>query len=404
MSAQDQTRQGTTVFRLPIWQVPIWSAGFRPFFLAGAIYGPLAMVLWLLAHLGVAQTIPNPFADIQWHGHELLVGYGTAVVCGFVITGIPSWAETRAIEGPALAFLFATWLLGRAAMWLAAILPGPIVAAADLAFFPVLAVLITPALLDARKKRYMAILPILAGFFYGNLLFHAGAMLDDQKITTFGLMFFLYTLIVLYSLVGGFLTPIFTEGALHERGWKGFIRFHRGIETLAILSVLAFAGTGLYAESGLVRGMAALAALVIHGLRMARWRSLRVGQIPLVWVMHASYAWFLASLALRALYDFLGWAPSMAWLHAFTVGAFGLMKIGFLTRVTLRHTGRPPQPNVAMVIGFGLMVLAALARLFAAFGIGGAALMGASSILWALPFVIYLWLYGAMLIRPSLPG
>jgi len=398
MSAADQTR------RLPaILRAPIWRAGFRPFFLAGAIYAPTVILLWLLAHLGLARTIPGAFGEISWHGHELLIGYGTAVVTGFVITAIPSWAETRPITGVGLAALFATWLIGRAAMWFSAVLPAPLVAAADLAFFPLLAVLITPSLLEARQKRYMAILPILVGFFYGNLMFFAGWIVGEPELASWGMLAFLYTLIILYTLVGGFLTPIFTEGELHELGWKGYIGFNRSLEALAILSILAYAATGLYTDSGVVRGSVALATLAIHMARMARWQSLRTAPIPLVWVMHLSYAWFLASVALRALSDLFAWAPPMAWVHAFTVGAFGLMKIGFFTRVTLRHTGRPLEPHVAMLIGFGIMFLAALARIIAAFGIGGAALMATSSILWALPFVIYLWLYGAMLIRPSLP-
>ena len=91
-------------------------------------------------------------------------------------------------------------------------------------------------------------------------------------------------------------------------------------------------------------------------------------------------------------------------MHAFLVGAFGLMKIGFLNRVTLRHTGRPQHAiNRIVPWTFGIMFVAAVLRLAAALGHGPEWLMTTSAILWALPFLIYLINYGPMLWRPSLP-
>ncbi len=338
-----------------------------------------------------------------WHGHELLLGYGVAVVAGFILTAIPSWAETVALDGARLALLAFAWALGRLAMLLAPVLPDAFVAVADLAFFPLMGALILPGLWAARQKAYMAILVIISGFFYGNLLFHLGAMEGDLGAAQFGLQFFLYMLIVLYSIVGGLLTPIFSENELREAGWEGRITIKPALEAVALLSLLAYGATGLYMPGSPLAGLTAVIALAAQGLRMARWQGLRTRHQPLLWVMHLSYAWFLVSILLRAVGDLSGLVSDMAALHVFTVGAFGMMKIGFLTRVVLRHTGREVKPHEFMVMGFWFMFLGSAARLLAAVGVFPGLLMAASALLWAAPFIIYLWLYGACLWRPSLP-
>ena len=70
--------------------------------------------------------------------------------------------------------------------------------------------------------------------------------------------------------------------------------------------------------------MAALAGLaaLVHAARLYLWRPWRTLRTPLVWILHAAYAWIVVHLALRAAAG-AGWiAPSLA-THALTVGAIG---------------------------------------------------------------------------------
>ena len=45
------------------------SYGFRPFFLAGAIWAALALILWLPQYFG-ELALPTAFAPLDWHIHE----------------------------------------------------------------------------------------------------------------------------------------------------------------------------------------------------------------------------------------------------------------------------------------------------------------------------------------------
>jgi uncharacterized protein involved in response to NO len=61
--------------RLRSYQGPaILSYGFRPFFLAGAIYAGLAILIWLPLFFGDFQ-IPTTFSPVDWHAHEMLYGF-----------------------------------------------------------------------------------------------------------------------------------------------------------------------------------------------------------------------------------------------------------------------------------------------------------------------------------------
>ena len=141
----------------------------------------------------------------------------------------------------------------------------------------------------------------------------------------------------------------------------------------------------------------------MHAWRFARWRGWRTAGEPLLWCLHLGYAWLIAALVLRALAEFRPDLPRDAWIHVFTLGAYGMLKIGLMTRVALRQTGRPLQATPAMQAAF-LMVFAAWAlRLaFSVHELGEWALAG-SALLWAGAFLVYLAVHGSMLLQPSLP-
>jgi len=79
-----------------------------------------------------------------------------------------------------------------------------------------------------------------------------------------------------------------------------------------------------------------------------------------------------------------------------------MLKIGLMTRVALRHTGRPLQASLAMQAAFVMVLAASLLRLaYSVHGLGEWALAG-SALLWAVAFVLYLMMHGSMLLSPSL--
>src|SRR5579859_6477216 len=93
----------------------VLSAGFRPFFLLAALWAALAIPLWLVVFGGVTG-VPTALAPTVWHAHEMIFGYGGAVVAGFLLTAIPNWTGRMPLQGGSLGALALLWLAGRVAL------------------------------------------------------------------------------------------------------------------------------------------------------------------------------------------------------------------------------------------------------------------------------------------------
>ncbi len=65
----------------------ILSYGFRPFFFLGGLYAGLAILLWLPMVFGQLRLL-TAFDPVDWHIHEMLLGFLPAVVTGFLLTAV----------------------------------------------------------------------------------------------------------------------------------------------------------------------------------------------------------------------------------------------------------------------------------------------------------------------------
>ena len=387
----------------PTTNAPVWSSAFRPFYLLGALYAPLLVAAWLGALLGV-WTLPSGDLPLQfWHGHEFIFGFSAAIITGIVLTALPSWAGTEEIRGRPLVLLVMLWLGGRAAFWAAPWLPSLLAPAVDCALFPAVLVMVTPQLLRARNRLYLLLLPILAALFAANLLYHRGVLTADYPLVWQSLRLAVYAVIVLYVLKGGVLAPIFTGNALRETGRGDQAPFCMKLEIGAVGAVLLLAALELAAAPPAWIGASALVCALLHGWRTARWQGWRVADVPLVLVMHLGFAWLVLAFALKAAAELTGIIPEIAWVHAFTVGSLGMMMLGLMTRVSLRHTGRPLVVPRALLAAYALVFVAALLRLAATVHALGNGVIALSAALWAAAFVLYFMVFGKALVTPSMP-
>jgi len=345
-----------------------FSYGFRPFFLGCSVYAAVVMAAfmgWIGVHHAGGDFIRLPFsmAPYIWHAHEMLFGFAIAAVAGFLLTAVPSWTETRAVHGKTLCGLFVLWLTGRIAIWFSASYPAWITALADLAFIPVLGILVIGALSKGWSKRNLVFVPLLGGFFIANLLFHLERMafLDDGIDTGHRLAVDLLALLI--AIIGGRVVPAFTTNALRRRGEQKLPVNHAPLNVLAIACVALFAISDTVMPDAPVSGWLGLAAAVLNGVRLAGWRGLRTLSEPIVAVLHAGFAWLVIGLGLKA-WATLGSAlsPQTA-LHALTAGAAGTMILAVMSRAALGHTGREIVAGPTAVAAYMLVSAAALIRI-----------------------------------------
>ncbi|MCW9033470.1 MAG: NnrS family protein [Rhodospirillales bacterium] len=378
-------------------------SGFRPFYFLGTLYAPLLVLIWLAEYSGLAGFSSSEISLSQWHGHEMLFGFAAAVISGFLLTALPGWAATPEIHGAKLAFLSFLWLAGRVVFWFSAQLPLPLVAIVDSSLFLFMALFFVPGLRQAKSKLYWALIPILLWFFGCNVAFYWALAQGASHQADQALMAKVYGLILLYSIVAGILVPSFTETALKAKKWQGRMTILPWLEWAAVGTAFVYGLTGLLYKGSEFAIWAALVALVIHSFRFSRWKGLKVADTPMVFILHVGYAWMLGAFLLRALGDYGLNIPDMSHVHAYTIGALGLMKIGLMTRVALKHTGRPLNPSNLVLMAYALIFFAACIRLYAPYSAVEPAMMGLSSLAWALGFGIYFFSYGRLFLVPSLP-
>jgi uncharacterized protein involved in response to NO len=375
----------------------IWSSGFRPFLLLGLAWGMLLLPLWLMEYALTGTATPRLAAPL-WHGHEMLFGFAAAIIAAVLLTAIPSWAITDEVTGWPLALLAGAWLAGRLAMLAAGALPAAVTAVIDTAFLPGLALVLAPTALRARRKWFLAPLAIVLVLGGLNATFHAASGAGDQSRA---LEASLLVVMLLYTLAGGLLIPVFTGNRLRETG-RGTVTFSVPLEGIAAASVAAFAIAEISDASLATRGAAAGFAALANAARLARWQSWKVLDEPLLWSLHLGYAWLVAALALRAAAALGGPVPELAWTHAFTVGALGITILGLATRIVLRHTGRPLAVPAAMVVAYLLMLGAAVARVATTFE-PRLWLLVASGVLWSAALAVFLACFARFLVARSLP-
>jgi uncharacterized protein involved in response to NO len=338
------------------------SAGFRPFFLLAAVWAAVAVPLWL-ALLGNHVVLPLRPAPVTWHAHELIFGFASAAVAGFLLTAIPNWTGRMPLQNGPLVALAGLWAAGRLAMLVSGILgPGP-TAAIDLAFPAVFLAVIAREIVAGRNFHNLPMLAALALLLGGNLLVHLEA-LDFADTAATGNRLGIATLVMLISLVGGRIIPSFTANwlARERRDVKPPSTFGRFDG-----AVLAITGATLVAwvidpDLAVIPG-ASLAAGIAAFVRLARWRGLATRREPLLWVLHLGYAWVGVGFVLLA--DVVPGLPATAALHALTGGAIGTMTLAVMTRASLGHTGRPLSADSVTTTIYLLVTLAAALRVVA---------------------------------------
>jgi uncharacterized protein involved in response to NO len=181
-----------------------------------------------------------------------------------------------------------------------------------------------------------------------------------------------------------------------------FGRFDGAALALGAAALLAWVAAPMSAVGALML----LVAGAAQALRMMRWAGGRTWREPLVLVLHAGYAFIplgFVTLAVSILRpDAL---PPGDALHAWTVGAIGVMTLAVMTRATLGHTGRDLTATAATCIIYLLVVTAALARsaVFLVPSFAPALLLVAAAA-WMGAFAIFALVYGPMLLFPRHQG
>ncbi len=373
----------------------LFSYGFRPFFLFGALWAAVAPLLWVASLAG-----HDPFRlelSMEWHAHELLFGYAGAVVAGFLTTSIPNWTGRMPIVGAPLAVLVALWAMGRLAMLIAN--DSLIAAAIDSAFLLLFAAVVWREIVAGANWRNAPVALLATLLAAANIVFHA--RLVEPALFAFAERLSLGALALLIALIGGRITPSFTRNWLAQRGARALPAPHDRVDSTAQALCVVAVGAWIALPAQAVTGSLLCAAGAMILMRLARWRGRDTGAEALVWILHVGYGWLGGALILIGASILApDTIPKTAGIHALTTGAIGVMTLAVMTRASLGHTGQGLHAGPAITAIYVCVNAAALVRMLAAFNMLTSILLAVSATLWCAAFLGFALHLGPALLRP----
>jgi uncharacterized protein involved in response to NO len=341
---------------------PLLASGFRPFFLLGSLYAGLAVLVWLPVFYG-ELTLTSAFAPCDWHVHEMLYGYLSAVITGFLFTAIPNWTGRLPIQGTPLLALVIVWIAGRLSVtfstetgWLVAML-------IDASFLSLVAAAAAREILAGRNWRNLNVVMLVLLLLAGNVAFHLEAHFHGAAEA--GIRIGIAVVVLLISLIGGRIIPSFTRNWLVRenpgRLPAPFGRFDIIVVAISALTLVFW----IVDASSLLAGAALALTGVLHLARLGRWAGDRTWRERLLLILHIGYAFVPLGFLLNGASAF-GLVPAGAGIHAWMAGAAGIMTLAVMTRATLGHTGQRLTASATTQLIYAAIIVAALARICAA--------------------------------------
>ncbi len=315
--------------------------------MAGAAIWLLAGRLSARAAIGVAQVI-------DWHRQELLFGAEPAVCAGFLLTALPRWTGCPPASQAAARMLLALWLAGR----VAGVLSRPVAAIVAAVFILALALIAARNVIAAGDRRDAKIVGLLVIFALG------AALAARSPAADLGFRVSLAAVVGLIIVIGGRIVPSLTAAHLRRSGAAPPRPPLPVIEILAATTAALALGAWLVSPDAGWTGGACALAFGGQVARIAQWRGRAAITRLSVLAFHIAYGWIAAGFALAAAHGLVGTAhiATTAVVHAWTVGAMGLMSLSVMASMIRRHTGQAFVASAPMTAAYICGGIAGLAR------------------------------------------
>ncbi|MDY0233267.1 MAG: NnrS family protein [Sulfurimonas sp.] len=386
---------------------PYLAYGFRPVFLLLAPYMIITMVLWGLVWAGIL-SIPFMNDTLTWHVFEMIFGILTAGALAFLTTGIPElFPGMVPFVGKRLKYIIILWVAGRVGFWFIDYLGVYIVAALNLAMLLWLIWYAKDAVLDKLQRHASLGYSLVSIFIIQAWFFASQAGLASTDGMTI-LKVALGAIVVLILLALRRVNMEAVNELMEDKGIDDIYVSRPPKTNLAVFAVILFTIVEfLYPQNsalgwlGLATGAAILAITGDYILKDE-------------FILNQPFVLYLASILvmLSAGYALMGWAllgervgDINHFRHFITSGGVGLAYMVVMIIIGWIHTGRHLTSNIYTHLMIGLMILATLMRsLIPFFEEYMSELYLYSSIIWSIPFMLYIKVFYSFLMNPRADG
>lgn len=380
----------------------LFNLGFRPFFLMAGMFSLISIFVWGSVYVYGWPMRRLPFSPLHWHAHEMIFGYGMAVVAGFLLTSVRNWTQIQTLQGYALAGLASLWLAARLAVWMfpAQILPMLLF---DLMFDVWLIVAVFGPILRAKQHQQIGIASKLILLTLANLCFYFGVSGIVAQGIVWGLYSGFYVLLALVFSMARRVLPFFIERGV---GYPVTLKNRLWVDRSVIYVFVLFLIADVFWRNDPATAATAAILFAAHMVRLAEWHTAGIWKKPLLWVLYIGYGCAAFGFLLKALAPFNAIPPTLA-LHAFAVGGIGMITAGMMARISLGHTGRNIQQHSPLLAPMFMSLIAAyIARVLlpiidpAHYTLW----VGIAQAAWLIAFALFVWVYAPILIKERADG
>ena len=204
--------------------------------------------------------------------------------------------------------------------------------------------------------------------------------------------------VLLISLIGGRIVPSFTRNWLvRENPGRLPVPFGR-FDIDRRRHRRGGAGGWVVGPDSPFTGAALALAGLLHLVRLGAGRAIEPARERLLLILHVGYFFVPLGFLLNAAAAFAA-VPASAGIHAWMVGAAGIMTLAVMSRATLGHTGQQLTASPATQAIYAAIIVAALARICAVLESAYSdALLHVAGFAWAIAFIGFAVAYGPLLV------
>ncbi len=387
----------------------LFEFAFRPFFLFAGIFSVIHLLLWVFVWLGkitpqLAIGAGGGMTPFLWHAHEMVFGYGYAVIIGFLLTAVTNWTGQKTLIHKPLMLMVAMWTVARIGFMFGG--QGFIITAITDSLLSIWFIYeFTRPVIIGKNNRQWGFVGKLVLFVVANALFYAGLFGLIGNGQHYGVYLGLYLVLAIVMVMGRRVIPFFTKRGLFL---KHDIPNPKWLDNSSLVLFTAFTiwDTFFPYQHTDILAWVSLVLFFLYSIRLVNWYQKGLFKVPLIWVLWLSNAILYSGFLIKALSLWGLCNPYLA-IHAFTLGGIGLMTVGMMARVSLGHSGRNiHQPHRLVPIAFILMILSAIVRVLLPIALPSLYKIWimTSVTLWVLSMLLFLIIYAPILIRPRADG
>lgn len=370
----------------------LWICPFRPFFLLTALSAALAVGWWLAVLAGVLPVPPAAGGPLVWHAHELLFGFATASIAGFLLTAVPEFTGGAGIDRRRLRLLVALWCAGRIAYALSGVLGVVPAAACDIALLAGLLASSAGPIWRQPGRRHLAFVHALVALIVVHAGFYRALAADGDALAWLRLATGVIMVLIVVAL-SRISMRLVNDVLASQGGVPAPYLARPPRRNLATFAIAACSLAQFILPGNAVGGWLALAAAaallnLLNDWHVGRALGQRWVLIPYLvyWCMALGYGLVGAALLGAGL-------PVSAGEHLLLVGALGLSVLIVMAVAGRMHSGwgldhRPWLPVAAVLLLAAGVLRGGAGWLFP--GIDGAAVMLGAGGLWIAGWCLYL--------------